>query len=85
MLTSIPTRVEPKKDYKFLNQFQLKATVSSCLQCQTQPCNSGCPCRVDIADAIHALEMEDESSVDLAALILYSKKPFGRTLWCNLS
>ena len=77
MFVQYPSRIELKKDYRYLNNHQLIAETERCLQCKTKPCQDGCPCSVSPADFIRAIKTDEPVDYDYSALLIYSKNIFG--------
>ncbi|OHT08620.1 4Fe-4S binding domain containing protein [Tritrichomonas foetus] len=75
----LPSRIDQRKDYRYLTQFQFDAQTNNCLQCVQKPCSDGCPCHCSPADFIRAAKGGRPSDIDLSALIMYSMTPFSAT------
>lgn len=77
MFNQFPSKVDPRKGYRYLNGHQFKAETDKCLQCAQKPCNKGCPCNVDPSTFILAASNGEASDIDYAALTIYSMQPLG--------
>ena len=77
MFVQYPSRIDDKKDYRFLNNHQLKAEFDRCLQCKTEPCRDGCPCSCSATDFIRAAKPNDATDFDYSALLIYSMNIMG--------
>lgn len=77
MFTNFPSKIDPKKGYRYLNGHQFRAELDKCLQCPEKPCNQECPCKVDPSEFINAAYSGEKSDMDYAALCIYSKQPLG--------
>eukprot|EP00033_Pygsuia_biforma_P000415 GCRY01000495.1.p1 GENE.GCRY01000495.1~~GCRY01000495.1.p1 ORF type:complete len:847 (+),score=254.42 GCRY01000495.1:74-2614(+) len=64
-------------DYTFLNDGQLRAELSKCLNCFEKPCLKACPCACSPADFIQYAQKGKPTDFERAAGLIMSKNPFG--------
>ncbi|KAH0792642.1 dihydropyrimidine dehydrogenase [Histomonas meleagridis] len=74
-----PSRINPKKDYKGLSQYQFDGQIDRCIQCFQKPCSKSCPCHCSPRDFIHVASGGNQSDFDLASILLYSMNPLSAT------
>ncbi|EAY00961.1 pyridine nucleotide-disulfide oxidoreductase, putative [Trichomonas vaginalis G3] len=77
MFVPIPSKIDAKKGYRYLNPPHFRSELDKCLQCSEKPCNQECPCKVDPSEFINAAMGGEPSDMDYAALCIYSKQPLG--------
>lgn len=77
MLLQFPSKIDPKKGYRYLNGQHFRSELDKCLQCPEKPCNQECPCKVDPSEFINAAMSGELSDMDYAALCIYAKQPLG--------
>ena len=75
MFNHFPSKVDPRKGYRYLNAHQFKAETDKCLQCPERPCNKACPCNVDPSSFILAATNGENADIDYAALLIYENQP----------